>query len=260
MPENILQTIAENRKKQIDALKISCPLDKETLKNRPVPPDFYDALAKEKLSYICECKKASPSKGLICPDFDPVSLAKQYEQAGASAISVLSEPSYFLGSDEYVRQVAQAVSIPVLRKDFVLDEYMILQAAELGASAILLIVALLSFEQLQSYIALCHELHLSALVEAHDEQEVKTAIAAGARVLGVNNRNLKDFSVDMNNSIRLRNLAGPEILFVSESGIKNNKDIQKLKDNHMDAVLIGETLVRSYNIAQTLFELNGEPL
>ena len=204
---------------------------------------FYRALQKEGMSYICE--KASPSKGLIAKEFPYVKIAKEYELAGAAAVSCLTEPYYFKGSDDYLREIAETISIPVLRKDFTVNSYMIYQAKLLGAAAILLICAILDDEQLVEYLKLADSLGLDALVEAHDAEEVARALKAGAQIIGVNNRDLKTFEVDVRNSIRLRELAPKEVLFVSESGIKTSEDIRKLYENEVDAVLIGETLMRS---------------
>lgn len=221
---------------------------------------FYQALAKKELSYICEVKKASPSKGIIAKDFPYLEIAKDYEKAGASAISCLTEPYWFLGSDEYLKTIAANVSIPVLRKDFVVDEYMIYEAKVLGAAAVLLICAILDDETLKQYIDIAKGLGLTPLVEAHDAREIESAIHAGAEVIGVNNRDLRDFTVDVNNSTRYRALIPENILFVSESGIKTNDDINVLKNNGTNAVLIGETLMRSSNKKEMLEALNGGPV
>lgn len=218
---------------------------------------FEKALRKPDISFICECKKASPSKGLISVDFPYLQIAKEYEAAGADCISVLTEPKWFLGSNEYLREIAASVSIPCLRKDFTVDEYMIYEAKVLGASAVLLIVSILSETQLREYIKICDELGLSALVEIHDEKEALTAINAGARLIGVNNRNLKDFSVDTENSRRLRSLIPSDKLFVSESGVKTAADVQALRELGADAVLIGETLMKAENKREKLNELRG---
>ena len=227
---------------------------------RPGRYRFYKALQKEGMSYICEVKKASPSKGLIAPDFPYVKIAREYEKAGASAISCLTEPYYFKGSDAYLREIASTVSIPVLRKDFTVNQYMIYQAKVLGASAILLICAILDDEQLTEYLALADSLGLDALVEAHAAEEGARALKAGAQIVGVNNRDLKTFEVDVRNSIRLREQAPRDVLFVSESGIKTSEDIRKLYENEVDAVLIGETLMRSEDKKQALETLNGGAL
>ena len=198
---------------------------------------FENALKKPGISFICECKKASPSKGLIAPDFPYLQIAKEYEAAGADCISVLTEPKWFLGSDAYLKEIAGAVSVPCLRKDFTVDAYMIYEAKLLGASAVLLICSILTEEQIKEYISICDELGLSALVEAHDEKEVQMALHAGARIIGVNNRNLKDFTVDTGNSRRLREKIPKEVLFVSESGVSSAEDVEKLCEIGADAVL-----------------------
>ena len=219
---------------------------------------FENALKKPGISFICECKKASPSKGLIAPDFPYLEIAREYEAAGADCISVLTEPKWFLGKDDYLREIAEAVSIPCLRKDFTVDEYMIYEAALMGASAVLLICSILTEEQLAEYIGVCDELGLSALVEAHDEEEIGAALRAGARVVGVNNRNLKDFSVDTENSRKLRALIPADVLFVSESGVRTAEDVAQLREIGADAVLIGETLMRAPDKKRKLAELRGE--
>lgn len=259
---------------------------------------FRDNLAADGISFICEVKKASPSKGLIAPDFPYVDIAKEYEAAGASAISVLTEPFYFQGSNQFLMDIKKEVNIPLLRKDFTVDEYMIYEAKIIGASAVLLICAILDDEQLVSYLKLAHELGLSALVEAHDEDEVRRAIACGAGIIGVNNRDLRTFTVDIMNSVRLRKLVpdtvpvkdsltkgsgtdtvcdvksdihsdkgsdpfvdpfgSQKMVYVSESGIKTKEDIDRLKANGTDAVLIGETFMRSPDKKRLFAELKGE--
>ena len=218
---------------------------------------FEKALRAPGLSFICECKKASPSKGLIAPDFPYLQIAKEYEAAGADGISVLTEPKWFLGSDLYLKEIAAAVSVPCLRKDFMVDPYMIYEAKLLGASAVLLICSILTEEEIRAYRGLCDELGLSALVEAHDEKEVDLALKAGARIIGVNNRNLKDFSVDPDNSRRLRGMIPRDVLFVSESGVSSTEDVEKLREAGADAVLIGETLMRAADRKARLAELRG---
>lgn len=218
---------------------------------------FEKALRKEDIAFICECKKASPSKGLIAPDFPHLAIAKEYEAAGADCISVLTEPKWFQGRDDYLREIAGAVSVPCLRKDFTVDEYMIYEARLLGAEAVLLICAILSEAQIRDYIRICDSLGISALVEAHDEAEVRTALRAGARIIGVNNRNLKDFSVDTENSRRIRALVPKETIFVSESGVKTAGDVARLREVGADAVLIGETLMRAENKTEALAVLRG---
>lgn len=218
---------------------------------------FEKALRKDGISFICECKKASPSKGLIAPEFPYLQIAEEYEAAGADCISVLTEPKWFLGSDEYLKEIADAVSIPCLRKDFTVDEYMIYEAKVLGASAVLLICSILGKSEIREYLQICDELGLSALVETHDEREVQMALDAGAHVIGVNNRNLKDFSVNTNNSRRLRELIPSEVLFVSESGVQTAEDVAALRAIGADAVLIGETLMRAADKKAKLAELRG---
>ena len=218
---------------------------------------FETALRQEGVSFICECKKASPSKGLIDPEFPYLEIAREYEAAGADAISCLTEPKWFLGSDDYLRNIVSKVSIPVLRKDFTVDPYMIYEAKLLGTSAVLLIVAILSEEEIAEGMQIADSLGLSALVEAHDESEVKTAVRAGARILGVNNRNLKDFTVDVHNSIALRDAVPEDVLFVAESGIRTRSDIETLEQGRINGVLIGETLMRAENRKAVLDELKG---
>lgn len=228
--------------------------DKRIISN---PNFFYEAIEKPNISFICEVKKASPSKGIISEDFPYLEIAKKYNEC-ADVISVLTEPDYFLGSDKYLSEIKKIVKIPVLRKDFIISEYQIYEAKAIGADAILLIVAILTKEELNNYLNLAHKIGLGCLVEAHDEEEVKIAVESGARVIGVNNRNLKDFSIDMNNSIKLRNLAPRSVKFVSESGIKTREDIKTLQDNYVDAVLIGETLMRSKDIIKSIGELKND--
>ena len=219
---------------------------------------FEKALKKDDIAFICECKKASPSKGIIAPDFPYLDIAKQYEAAGADCISVLTEPKRFLGSDSYLKEITEAVNIPCIRKDFTVDEYMIYEAKLLGASAVLLICSILDESVVKQYIGICDLLGLSALVETHNEDEVKAAIRAGARVIGVNNRNLKDFTVDTDNSRRLRALIPKDVVFVSESGVQTAEDISKLREAGADAVLIGETLMRAQDKTAKLAELKGK--
>ncbi len=247
----ILDKIAEKTRERVSLRKKEIPLSlmrveaeritKETVSDYP----FYKALDKEEISFICELKKASPSKGLIAKVFPYLEIAMEYERAGAAAISCLTEPYFFLGQNEYLSEVAKATNLPVLRKDFTVDPYMIYEAKMLGASAVLLICSLLEKEELKEYQEITDALGMSALVEAHDEEEIEMALDAGAKIIGVNNRNLKDFSVDIHNSERLRALVPKEILFVSESGIKKREDVARLAKNGTNAVLIGETLMKS---------------
>ncbi len=260
----ILDKLAASARARVDRLKAERPLEsvrEEALSIKSEKPFCFEAaLKKEDIAFICEIKKASPSKGLIAPDFPYVHIARDYEAAGADAISVLTEPKYFLGSDDYLSAVKRAVSIPVIRKDFTIDPYQIYEARIIGADAVLLICALLDTEALTEYIRIADTLGLTALVEAHDAAEVASALEAGARVIGVNNRNLKTFEVDIENSARLRQLVPEHITFVSESGIKTPGDIDALRKNGTDAVLIGETLMRSSRKAEELARLRGERL
>ena len=238
----ILNTIAQHTAERYEKIISQTPLSEVKVRALAMTKggfEFEKALAADGISFICEVKKASPSK----------------EAAGAAAISCLTEPKWFMGSDEYLREIAGAVSIPVLRKDFTICDYQIYEAKTLGASAVLLICALLDTDTIREYIKICDTLGMSALVEAHDEAEVDSALAAGARIIGVNNRNLKDFSVNVNNSSRYRQMIPSDVLFVSESGIKTHKDIEVLQKNHTNAVLIGETLMRSDDKKATLEEL-----
>lgn len=256
----ILDQLAERARERVARARAILPTDEIRAQALALPKGefaFETALKKPGISFICECKKASPSKGLIAPDFPYLEIARAYQAAGADCISVLTEPDWFLGRDAYLREIAGAVSIPCLRKDFTVDEYMIYEAKLLGASAVLLICSILTEEQIRAYLSLCDRLGLSALVEAHDEAEVKTALGAGARIIGVNNRNLKDFTVDTENSRRLRALIPPQVLFVSESGVKSAGDVAKLREIGADAVLIGETLMRAEDKRAKLDELRG---
>ena len=245
----ILDDLAEATENRIREQKKKIPPEELRRRAESMRADrgfpFEAALARPGMSFICEVKKASPSKGLIAPDYPYLKIAREYEAAGASAISCLTETDYFLGSDRYLEDIAAEVHIPVLRKDFTIDPYMIWQARVMGASAVLLICAILSEEQIREFREIAEELGLSALVEAHDEQEVETAVRAGARIIGVNNRNLKDFTVDVRNSVRLRDRIPEGVLYVSESGIRTPEDVGELFRNSTDAVLIGETLMRS---------------
>lgn len=255
---NILKEIAAYAFKRVQQAESKIPLEviKEQALTLPGKKFIFEyALRKPGLSFICECKKASPSKGIIAYDFPYLKIAKEYELAGAECISVLTEPKYFLGNDSYLQEIAQAVSVPCLRKDFVVAPYMIYEARVLGAAAVLLICSLLTEKELAEYLAICDSLGMSALVEVHNAAEISMAIHAGARIIGVNNRNLSDFSVDMANSSRLRELVPPEILFVAESGIKTAADIQTMREIGADAVLIGELLMRADNRSTMLAEL-----
>ena len=256
----ILDELAAHARERVAAAKKEKPLEEMRRQALSLPKGdfaFENALKKPGVSFICECKKASPSKGIIAPDFPYLEIAKEYEAAGADCISVLTEPKWFLGSDRYLQEIAQSVSLPCLRKDFTVDAYMIYEAKLLGASAVLLICSLLGEDALRAHIGLCDELGLSALVEAHDGEEVGLALRAGARMIGVNNRNLRDFSVDTDLSRRLRALIPPDVIFVSESGVKTAEDVERLRETGADAVLVGETLMRAPDKAAKLAELRG---
>ena len=257
----ILDEIAAYTRTRVEALKKHKSLYdvRDEAEGRPAGKDFYGALAAPGLSVIAELKQASPSKGLIAPDFERIFLdkARQYEEGGAAAISCLTEPKFFFGSDEYLRKVRAAVALPILRKDFTIDEYQIHEAKCLGADAVLLICSLLSEAQLAEYLCQAHELGLSALVEAHDADEVGAAIAAGAGIIGVNNRNLKDFSVNPLNSLRLREQIPADKIFVAESGIAKASDCADLKAAGVQAVLVGEALMRSADSAAMLKEMRA---
>ncbi len=260
MAENILGQLAAYARTRVEQAKAVRPLADVKAAALAQPKGdfaFEKALAQPGVRFICECKRASPSKGLIAPVFPYLDIAKEYAAAGADAISVLTEPKWFLGSDEYLQQIAAAVPVPCLRKDFTVDEYMIYEAKLLGASAVLLICSLLDTETLHQYLGICDALGLSALVEAHDEQEIASAAAAGARVIGVNNRNLKNFTVDVTNSLALRQKAPPGVLFVAESGITSPSDVSALRAAGVDAVLVGEALMRAPDKAAALAALRG---
>lgn len=271
----ILDQLADYARYRVEKAKEKKPLEEireEALaasrQSAPGPgtsaPDFREPFRFEKalaadgdIHFICECKKASPSKGLIAPDFPYLEIARQYEEAGASAISVLTEPKWFLGSPEYLREIAEEVKVPCLRKDFTVDPYMIYEAKLLGASAVLLICAILDTGTQAEYLEAADSLGLSAIVEAHDETEVASAVSAGARIIGVNNRNLKDFTVDIHNSIRLRSCAPAGTIFVAESGIRTPEDVETLRQNGVNAVLIGEQLMRAGSPKEELNRLRG---
>ena len=257
----ILDKIVAATEKRVRDAKANLPLSElqQQVERMPITKEFpfEEALQELDFNFICEVKKASPSKGIIAKEFPYLEIAKEYEMAGAAAISVLTEPDFFLGSPQYLQEIAEAVHIPVLRKDFIIDEYQIYEAKVWGASAILLIAAILDDDTMRRFHELADSLGLSCLVEAHDETEVLRAVSIGARIIGVNNRNLKDFTVDVNNSIRLRNLVDDSVIFVSESGLDTAADIQCLRDNDIHAALMGESFMRSANKVEKLAELYG---
>lgn len=258
----ILQEIAENTRKRLEKIKEEVPLKEVQAKAQGMNANtgfpFKKALKAPGMSFICEVKKASPSKGVIAETFPYLEIAKEYQEAGASAISVLTEPDYFQGSPRYLQEISQMVCIPTLRKDFVVDVYQIYEAKLLGASAVLLISELLTEAQLKEYLEVSWKLGLSALTEAHSEAQVEKALKAGADILGVNNRNLENFQVDMETSVRLRKLVPPETVFVSESGIRTREDIMPLEEAGVDGVLIGETFMRSPDKKTMLAQLKGQ--
>jgi indole-3-glycerol phosphate synthase len=261
--ETILDTIAAKTRIRVEESKVAFSFGEAQKQVQAIlqqeAPDFpfQRALETPELSFICEVKKASPSKGVIAEDFPYLEIAREYEAAGAAAVSVLTEPYFFLGADSYLREISATIGIPTLRKDFIVDPYQIYEAKLLGAKAILLICALLDKQTLQSYIKLAHELTLSVLVEIHDEAEAEQAMEAGARIIGINNRNLKTFSVDFDLCVKLRNYIPDTVLAVAESGVKTPQDITALKGAKVDAVLIGESVMRSSDKKRFLAELKG---
>ncbi len=261
----ILDTIAQSTRERVARAKQIVPFDvvrEKALALAKAEPQenrfrFEAALKGSDIAFICEVKKASPSKGVIAEDFPYVRIARDYEQAGAAAISVLTEPQYFLGNDAYLTEIRRAVTLPVLRKDFTVDDYQIYEAKVIGADSVLLICALLDTSTLRRSLTVCETLGLSAIVEAHTEGEVQSALNAGARIVGVNNRNLKTFEVNIETSLRLRALVPPEVLFIAESGIKTAQDIARLRDAGVNAALVGETLMRSPDKRAMLNALKG---
>lgn len=250
--ETLTRRLQETPREQMEALAWEL--------QRPLPPSFEQTLRRPNLAFICEIKKASPSKGLIAADFPYLDIARDYCEGGAAAISVLTEPHYFLGSDQYLRDVAQSVPLPVLRKDFIIDSYQIYEARVLGAAAVLLISSLLGDKQLARYIQLTQTLGMEALVEAHTAADVQRSLDAGARIVGVNNRDLRTFAVDFSTTARLRECVPPQVAFVAESGVHTRADVEQLEALGVDGVLIGETLMRAPHRVTALRELRGERL
>lgn len=259
---NILEKLAELSRERAKADQEKIPeaelREQAAALGRGNGEAFLSALKKPGISFICEIKKASPSKGLISADFPYLKIAADYERAGADCISCLTEPEYFLGSDRVFREVRQQVSLPMLRKDFTVCAYQLDQARVMGANAALLIVSLMDAKTLEAYLIRCEELGLAALTETHDEEEIRTAVSAGAKIIGVNNRNLKDFSVDFDNAARLRDRIPADCVYVAESGVRTPEDVQRLRQIGADAALIGETLMRSPDPAEMLRRLKGE--
>ena len=251
----ILDAIATYARKRVEAARSEYSLERLRADCRArgkASPGFAAALRKPGISFICEIKKASPSKGMISADFPYLQIAQAYESAGADAISCLTEPKWFLGSDAIFREIRAAVKTPMLRKDFVVDEYQLYQARLMGADSVLLICSLLDTKTMEAYLGICEELGLDALVEAHDEAEIDSAVFAGAKVIGVNNRNLKDFSVDFSNAARLRDRIPNGILYVAESGVTGPESLKALKEIGVDAVLVGEALMRAADQSEML--------
>ncbi|GAB6180868.1 indole-3-glycerol phosphate synthase TrpC [Desulfotomaculum defluvii] len=257
----ILDQIALYTKERVQTLKNTksfAEIKKEALEVKCDQPfAFEKALANEEISFICEVKRASPSKGVIAESFPYLQIAQEYEKVGASAISVLTEPKFFLGKDSYLSEIKACVNIPILRKDFIIDSYQIYEAKILGADAVLLICKLLNLTTLREYIRIADSLGLSALVETHTEEEIDLAVKAGARLIGINNRNLETFEVDLNTTISLRHLVPEKLLLVSESGIQKTEDIKRLRQSNVDAVLIGETFMKNENKAAVMESLRG---
>ena len=257
----ILDQLADHARERVALSKEKVSLDEVKARALEIADQsfsFEKALAANPdIAFICECKKASPSKGLIAPDFPYLEIARSYEEAGADCISVLTEPKWFLGSDQYLKEITSEVKIPCIRKDFTVDPYMIYEAKLLGASAVLLIMSILDEKTAGEYLKVADSLGLSALVETHNDEEVRKALNIGARIIGVNNRNLKDFTVDTENSRKLRQLIPSDVLFVSESGVSSPEDVKKLREIGADAVLVGETLMRAEDKKKRLAELKG---
>ncbi len=244
----ILDELAEYASRRVEQAKVKISFEEMRRTAEAIPKGnfrFEKVLKRPGLSFICEVKRASPSKGLIAPDFPYVEIAREYEKAGADCVSVLTEPKWFLGSDDIFREIRAAISLPMIRKDFTVDAYQIYEAKAMGADAVLLICALLPTERVREYLAVCDALGLSALVETHDEEEIESAVQAGARLIGVNNRNLKNFTVDFSNASRLREQIPRDAVYVAESGVKDARDVASLSAIGADAVLVGEALMRA---------------
>ncbi len=256
----ILTKLADSTRNRVEREKKQIQLEmvkKQALAMKKGDFSFEKVIAEGDISFICEVKRASPSKGMLVEEFPYVQIAKDYEEAGASCISVLTEPDYFKGDKQYLKEISENVTVPLIRKDFIIDEYMIYDAKIHGASCVLLICSLLDKETMEKYIEICDNLGMSALVEAHDDEEIQKAVEAGARMIGVNNRDLKTFTVDIRNSERLRKLVPDNILFIAESGIKTNADINRLRKAKVNGVLIGETFMKAENKKEMLQKLRG---
>lgn len=250
--------VAATRLRVENCKKVTSFEEMEALSEKSAAPFIFEkALLTDDIAFICEVKKASPSKGIIAADFPYAKIAQEYQAAGADAVSVLTEPDFFLGGNEYLREIKQKVKIPVLRKDFIIDKYQIYESRIIGADAILLICSILAAKTIKEYIRTADSLGMSCLVEAHDESEVRAAVSAGARIVGVNNRDLRTFKVDLNNSIKLRKLVPKDIIFVSESGLKTASDVKRMRENGVNALLIGEALMQSADKKTEFAKLRG---
>ena len=257
---NILRQLADHAEQRVAVAKKIRSMETVRAAAESMPRGefpFERALAKDGLSFICECKKASPSKGVIAANFPYLKIAAEYEAAGADAVSVLTEPNYFLGSDKYLEEIAEEISLPCLKKDFVVDEYMIYEAKVYGAAAVLLITGILDEGRLKEYIAVARALGLSPLTETRDEKEIEIALKAGAKIIGVNNRNLKNFTVDTERGVSLRKYVPGDVLYVVESGIESQEDAKRARDAGADAVLVGEAMMRAADKRAKLRELRN---
>jgi len=258
----ILDEIVKAKAEELSKRKQNIPLSEmEAISLKKRPRDFAAALRGDDIQLIAEVKKASPSKGLLCPDLDPVKLAQSYAQSGAAAISVLTEERYFQGSLEHLAAISKEregwgdSNIPILRKDFIFDPYQVYESRAYGADALLLIIAVLSDEQLTELLGLSHKLGIKCLVEVHDEAELKRALLSGAEIIGINNRDLKTFAIDLATTRRLRPLVPPDRIVVSESGIQDRGHVQMLREWGVDAILVGEALVTASDVAKKVREL-----
>jgi len=263
MKKDFLQIIVEDKKQEIAAARHRLP-ERLLRENARVPQKrrpFFQKLAQPGPSganIIAEIKRASPSKGVICADLNPVTYATDYERGGAAALSVLTDQTHFKGGTQDLKSARQSTSLPVLRKDFLISSYQIYESAVMGADALLLIVRILDPQQLKDYLDLCKDLHMDALVEIHSEKDIETAILARAKLIGINNRNLRSFETDIHTSIRMKSLLDPDQVAVAASGIRSRKDIEKLNDSGIWNFLIGESLVRADNPGAFLKSLLGE--
>lgn len=257
---SILDKIIDNKVIEVEATKqnLSFNTVRDLAESAPPAKDFISAMHKETVALIAEVKKASPSKGVLIENFDPLALAEIYAENGASAISVLTDENFFQGKLSYLKEISEAVDIPTLRKDFIIDPYQVYEARMAGASAVLLIVAALEDSQLADLQHLIQELGMSALVEVHNEEELERAMAIEAPLIGVNNRDLKTFDVDLNTTERIAKLVPNTVTLVAESGLKSAVDIAHMGSIGAHAVLIGEGIVKADNIAQAVREYSSQ--